>query len=117
MDLNRGAWQPLTPYVINELVTAIGSLYVVAQDHTSEATFDPNAADTGGNFYQLLLKNPAIPVYTRSATTYDPIFSDANSYNRCTNAAGCTVTIPDNADVPFELYTELHFRQCDCGSR
>lgn len=115
VDLNRGAWQPLTPYFINELVTALGSLWVVAQDHTSEATFDPNAADTGGNFYQLLLKASSVPVYTRSATTYDPIFADANSYNRCTNAAGCTVTIPENADVPFDLDTELHFRQCNTG--
>ena len=26
--------------------------------------------------------------------------------------AGCTVTIPDNADVAFEINTEMHFRQC-----
>ncbi len=115
VDANRGAWQPSTPYVANELVTALGSLYVVAQDHTSELTFDPSAADTGGDFYSLLLKNPAIPVYERSATTYDPAFADANSYNRCTNVSGCAVTIPENADVPFEVYTELHFRQCAAG--
>ncbi len=115
-DANRGAWQPSTPYVESDLVTALGSLYVVNQDHTSELTFDPEAADTGGNFYSLLLKNPAIPVFERSATTFDPAFGDANSYNRCTNVSGCTVTIPENADVPFEIYTELHFRQCDEGA-
>ncbi len=116
IDLNRGVWQPATPYLENELVTAQGALYVVAQDHTSEATFDPNEADTGGPFYQLLLKVPAIPVYARTATTFDPVFSDADSYNRCTHASGCTVTIPDNADVAFPVNTEMHFRQCAAGA-
>ncbi len=113
-EVFKGAWQPLTPYFKGDLLTADGGLYVVLEDHTSGSPdFDPNATlGTAGNLYQLWIKAPAIPVYERSDTTFSPEFGDANSYNRCTNVAGCTVTIPDNADVPFEIYTELFFRQC-----
>lgn len=114
----KGEWQPLTPYFAGNLITAAGGFYCVLQDHTSGSPdFDPNATlGTAGDLYQLWFSIGTTPVYTRSATTFDPLFGDANSYNRCTHASGCTVTLPDNADVPFPIGTELHFRQCTNGS-
>lgn len=117
-EVFKGEWQPLTPYFKGDLLTADGGLYVVLETHTSGSPdFDPNATlGTAGNLYQLWIKAPAIPVYDRPDTTFDPQFGDANSYNRCTHASGCTVTIPDNADVAFPEFTELHFRQCTVGA-
>ncbi len=114
----KGEWQPLTPYFAGNLITAAGGFYCVLQDHTSGSPdFDPNATlGTAGDLYQFWFSIGTVPVYTRSATTFEPLFGDANSYNRCTNASGCTVTIPDNADIPFPVNTELHFRQCTTGS-
>lgn len=117
VDLFRGEWLPSTSYSINDLFTAPGGLYVVIFAHTSGSTFDPNANDgMGHDFYQALLVNPAIPSYDRPDTTFTPQFSDANSYSRCSNASGCLVTIPENSDIAFPLFTELHFRQCTDGS-
>jgi carbohydrate binding protein with CBM5/12 domain len=55
----QGAWQPSTAYVVNDLVSVGGSLYVVTWPHTSASTFDPNANDGAGhNFYQLMFTAP-----------------------------------------------------------
>jgi hypothetical protein len=111
VDLLRGEWTAATSYLTNEIVTALGSLWVVTHDHTSEAEFDPGANDTAGDFYALLLKNPAIPVFEVTADTFTPDLNYVNSYIRCSNAAGCVVTIPESGDLDFDLYTEFHFRQ------
>ncbi|MDG4903223.1 hypothetical protein P9279_22185 [Mesorhizobium sp. WSM4962] len=50
-----------------------------------------------------------------SAATHTPALGDANSYKRCTNAGGCVVTVPLNADVPFPIDTELGYLQADDG--
>jgi hypothetical protein len=50
--------------------------------------------------------------YTVTTATFTPSLSQANYYFRCTNAAGCFVTIPNDADIDFPLWTELTFRQC-----
>lgn len=55
-------------------------------------------------------------VATVSATTHAPVLSDSNGYKRCTNAAGCAVTLPDNADVAFAIDTEITYRQCAAGA-
>ena len=48
-----------------------------------------------------------------SDTLFTPAaLADGNRYYRCTHASGCFVTLPLNADVPFAVGTELHFRQC-----
>lgn len=117
VDLFRGEWLPSTGYAINDLFTAPGGLYVVIFAHTSGSEFDPGANDgMGHDYYQALLKNPAIQVTTQSGTTFTPDLTDANSYIRFTNVAGCTVTIPDDSDIDFPLFTELHFRQVENGS-
>jgi hypothetical protein len=56
----RGTWLPSTAYYINDVVTFIGSTYMVTFNHISAATFDPNANDGLGHpYYGLLLTNPA----------------------------------------------------------
>jgi len=50
---------------------------------------------------------------TTAARTLD--LTDANGYIRCTNAAGCVVTIPSDAEVAFASDVEISFRQCDAG--
>src|SRR5262245_16871006 len=55
----RGEWQPATGYLINDLVSAGGTLYVVTWNHTSEATFDPGANDGAGHdFYAVFMEAP-----------------------------------------------------------
>lgn len=49
-------------------------------------------------------------------TLFTPGLVNANAYHRCTNAGGCAVTIPLNADVAFPVKTELHFRQSEAGA-
>lgn len=103
-----GAWQPLTLYSALDVVTAQGSAYLVAIDHTSDATFDPNAVEGTTPRYQLLWTFTPTPGFERTGATFTPTADDANSYNRMTNAAGCAVTI--DPDVVFPSDCELTFR-------
>jgi hypothetical protein len=59
----RGEWAPNTAYQANDIFTHGGSTYIVLQNHTSHATFDPFATDgLGNNLYGLLLQNPALTI-------------------------------------------------------
>jgi hypothetical protein len=50
----RGAWTASTPYLVNDTFSEGGSGYVALVQHTSAATFDPNATDgTAHNLYGL----------------------------------------------------------------
>lgn len=113
---SRGDWQPSSLYFALDVVTHHGSVYLVNVDHTSALTFDAGALDGTTEIYSLLWTFPSTPSSTRTGTTFTPELADANTYNRMTNVAGCTVTIPDNADVPFPIDTELHFRQVAVGT-
>lgn len=56
----RGEWFHNTFYAANDIITHGGSTYMVMENHTSAATFDPGANDGHGNdYYGLLLQNPA----------------------------------------------------------
>lgn len=56
----RGEWQPLTAYLAFDVVSHNGSVYIITVDHTSGATFSPNATDgLGHTLYMLLLSTPA----------------------------------------------------------
>ncbi len=56
-------------------------------------------------------------VVTVPGSSFTPsTLSNAQCYYRCTNAAGCTVTIPSDFILPFPIGTEMHFRQCGPGS-
>lgn len=51
------------------------------------------------------------PVVTVSGTTQTPTTVQAGSYFVCTNASGCTVTVPTNAAQPFPIGTTLTYEQ------
>ena len=53
------------------------------------------------------------PVQTKSGLSFTPALNDIGTYNRLTNASGCTVFIPDDASVDFPIGTEIHFRQAN----
>ena len=72
----KGEWQPLTPYFAGDLITAAGGFYCVLETHTSGSPdFDPNATlGTAGDLYQFWFNIGMTLVYTRSATTFEPLF-------------------------------------------
>ena len=53
------------------------------------------------------------PVHTRTGTSFTPSLTDAGTYNRMTNSAGCTVHIPADTSVNFAIGDEIHFRQAN----
>lgn len=55
-------------------------------------------------------------VLQAAGTTYTLTLANAATYVRCTNAAGCSITIAPDATLSFPLSTEISFRQCtDAG--
>lgn len=104
-----GEWQPTTLYAALDVVTVLGSGYLVNIAHTSDSTFDPNATDGFANpLYSALWVTAAPQGQEISDATFAPAVTDAGIYTRLTNAGGCTVTI-DSA-IEFLPWTELHFR-------
>jgi hypothetical protein len=57
-----------------------------------------------------------IPYKTVSATTYTLLLTDLGLTLLFTNAAGCTVTIPANASVPFPLGWNVELAQVNAGA-
>ena len=57
-----------------------------------------------------------VPINTQAGTSYTLVLDDAGKYVRMTNAAANTVTIPSNADVAFEIGTEIIIRQAGAGA-
>lgn len=55
-----GAWQPLTAYIKNDIVSANGNAYIVRVNHTSDATFDAGAGDSDEDYYALLIPAPEL---------------------------------------------------------
>jgi hypothetical protein len=106
----RGAWMAATAYLANDLVSAAGlGLYLVLQDHTSDATFDADAGNSAGDYYQLVFPLLVPAIVKRIATaTYSVVLADANHYLRFEHASGCTVTLPLGI---FPDGTEIHIVQ------
>ncbi len=115
----RGEWEASTLYAANDIVVGpqgtpySRNRYLVTFAHTSDLTFDPAEATGGNDFYALMMPSELARSQTISTATFDPVLIDSQSYNRCTHASGCVVTIPDDGTVDFPIDTELHFRQCD----
>ncbi len=114
----RGEWTANTIYNAMDIVVGPeGTLYsrnryMVLIDHTSDpVAFDPGENTASQDFYALLMPSELARTQEITTTTFDPVEIDAQSYNRCTNAAGCTVTIPDDGTVAFPIDTELAFCQ------
>jgi hypothetical protein len=80
----RGAWQPFTVYYPLDIITSGGATYIVQFQHTSAATFNPNANDgMGHNYYGLLLAAPP---------SYSPIGGEVGQ--------ALVVTIPGGLTTP-----------------
>ncbi len=115
----RGEWAASTLYAANDIVVGpqgtpySQNRYLVTFAHTSDLTFDPAEATGGNDFYALMMPSELARRQTIATATFDPTLIDSQSYNRCTNASGCVVTIPDDGTVDFPIDSELHFRQCD----
>lgn len=66
--LFKGDWAPITHYNVDDIFTDGSVLYFAAIDHTSAATFDPNATDGFGHqLYTVFLRPPAIQIATGGA--------------------------------------------------
>lgn len=121
----RGEWQADTLYnpmdiIVGPQGTAYSrNRYLVLYQHTSigdsAGDFDPSESTAGQDYYALLMPSELARTQEITTATFDPSMIDAQSFSRCTNAAGCVVTIPDDGTVAFPIDTELHFRQCATG--
>jgi hypothetical protein len=107
----KGVWQAGIAYVVNDIFYYQGSLYCVIYDHTSAGSFDEGATSGGHDVYKLIVRYGQ-GVLTLSASSVTPDASYANKYVRCTNAAGCTITLNPNVFGPADFIT---FRQCGAG--
>lgn len=104
----KGEWQPSTVYYAYDVVTYLGSGFLVNLDHTSDSTFDAGATDGSLEIYTRLWSVAAPQGQQISDSAFTPQLVDAGIYTRLTNPGGCTVTI--DSTVEFDPWTELHFR-------
>lgn len=104
-------------HLVQEIAAAVGMI--------EEPVGISNIVQTGSTFIVVLddsteLGPFTLPIATpRPTTTFEvtgatltPGLSQSSYYFRCTNAGGCIVTIPDNADVAIPVDTEHHYVQC-----
>lgn len=108
---DRGLYAASAEYVEDNLVQSVEfGLFIVEEEHTSAATFDPNA-ETGGNepLYRQIAPPVRTSVSTVSTAVYTPQLTDENHYLRMTNASGCIVAVPSSSEVLFAIGTEIHF--------
>lgn len=111
VPIYRGAWTATYAYAAYDIVQVAGyGTYMVLQDHTAVAPFDPNAGDTSGDFYIQIGPDAyyTSQVQTVSAATLTLALGHQNKYLRATNAGGLVVTL--NAGI-FPDNAEIHFRQ------
>ncbi len=104
----QGYWLPAHVYQALDTVQYAGGLYLVLVDHTSDATFDPDAMEGTVPRYHLIANFAPAQGFTQSGATFTPDLIDANGYHRLTSVSGCAVTI--DPTVPFADWTEFHFR-------
>lgn len=112
----RGDWVASGSYAVFDIVLAEGyGTFIVAKDHTSAGTFDPNASSGGDPLYIQIAEpaNAYAPVQGVSGSTLTLDATHAGKYIRCTNAGGCIVTVPPSV---FTTDTEIHFRQSAAGA-
>lgn len=104
----RGVFVGATAYVANDIISAGDGIYLVLQNHTSVAPFDPLRTVSGQPAYALMFKEPRSNVYSITATEFTPSVDQLWGYFRF--ADFCDITIPNNSDQPFPIGAELHFR-------
>lgn len=111
----QGDWTQSTAYQINDVISVPAQgIYLVLRDHTTGTAFNAALTVDGLAAYQLLYAEPRSEVVTVTGASFTP--DTIWAYHRCTNAAGCAVTIPTNAVAPFPIGSEFHFRQSAAGA-
>lgn len=114
----RRAWTPATAYFENDVVTrGRDGFFAVLYNHVSAAEFDPEETNESDEFIYDHILGPfsnAAPVEEIEDETFVPALGAANTYHRV--EVECVVTIPTNISVPFEISTEMHFRQNTSGA-
>lgn len=58
---------------------------------------------------------PKASILTESGTTRTLAITDSWDYIRLTNGTSCDVTVPDNADLPFPIGTQIYLRSAGAG--
>lgn len=107
----NGAWESLTvgegyfAWVLDEdkLYRHNGTTWVEYVAASSYSDDDARAA-------------VAVPPTAISGTTHTLVIGNANQYLRATNASGCAITVPPNADVAFEIGTVVTIRAATAGT-
>jgi hypothetical protein len=115
----RGEWQPSISYAVNDLVFYGNAFYIVEVAHVSDTTFDPGATDGNANeLYGLVMDVSlagstlrTIESKTEANTTHTLTDQDLSTLWNCTNAAGCTITVPNDTTYDAPIDTEASYRQ------
>lgn len=119
----RGEWLPNVNYAVNDLIFSGNAFYIVEVAHTSALIFDPGATDGNANdLYGLVFDLSASGAVLKQAaskieanTTHTITDLDLGALWNCTNAAGCTITIPADSTYNAPIDTEVSFRQGAVG--
>lgn len=109
----RGVWAGSINYAAFDIVRVGGfGTFMVVQDHTSAASFDPYVGNSAGNYYIQIGPDPfftpqALDV---SGATLTLNLSHQNKYLRSRNGSGLAATL--NAGV-YPMNAEIYFRHVD----
>ena len=106
----RGNWAPVTSYGLLHIVKVLGQgVFLVIKAHESLATFDPDQV-VGGDFVYIRMLGSTelawVLVSTITGATHTPTAGTMGNYLRCTNVAGCVVSLPSDKDLNIPLGTE-----------
>lgn len=111
----RDEWASGTSYAVFDWFweSTTSAVYAVLVAHEAATSFDAGEIIGGESIYQKIIDLPnafATPA-TITSTTYTLLIADVGTFNACTNASGCVVTIPLDSETEFELGSEFHFCQ------
>lgn len=108
--LYRGEWAASTSYAKLDIINVPGyGLYLVKAGHTSDTTFSPTYAPGGTAVYQRMAPSPIGATTTTAASTFTLAAQHAQGALICTEP--CVVTVPKNADVAYDIGTEITVQQ------
>lgn len=115
----RGAWEAGTAYQPMDVVavdagSADAGVYLVLEAHVSATGFAADEEGTAGPLYHLVFGIlPGGTSLVRIIADDAHVLSGADMahFLRCTNAAGCEVTVPADAAGPVAVSSEVAIRQ------
>lgn len=113
----RGNWAPATAYMTLDVVIVPGvGVYLVRQNHTSQATFNPAYQIGGTDVYTQIFDTSILSaVTTITLGTHTPTVLQAGSHFRCTNNTGCVVSLPSDATAAIPIRSVYQWEQVADG--